>query len=154
MAGGQENLIPNDQRTPEALKAMGAKGGRKSGETRRRKKSIREQASMILSLEPKGFRKEARNLQSMGYDAEAEGAPTVGTLILSKAAWEAIKNADWEGGRLVLEYAQTPDMRAKIAREKIKAGKDARKVALSVDAEELSNVMAEVSARMEAEVVE
>lgn len=38
----EQNLIPNSQRTPEELREMTRKGGIKSGEARRRKKTLRE----------------------------------------------------------------------------------------------------------------
>lgn len=45
----KEDLIPFTQRTEDEVKAMNAKGGRKSGETRRRKKLLRETIEEMLS---------------------------------------------------------------------------------------------------------
>lgn len=45
----ESNLIPNSQRTPEELREMTRKGGRKSGESRRRKKAMREWLELALS---------------------------------------------------------------------------------------------------------
>lgn len=45
-----QNLIPNSQRSPSELKAMTSKGGKKSGEARRRKKQLKEQLEMLMSL--------------------------------------------------------------------------------------------------------
>jgi hypothetical protein len=38
----EKNLIPNSERTPKELREMTSKGGRKSGEVRRRKKMMKE----------------------------------------------------------------------------------------------------------------
>ena len=46
----EQNLIPMEKRSPEEAREMGRKGGRASGEARRRKKSLREAAELYLSL--------------------------------------------------------------------------------------------------------
>lgn len=47
----EENLIPfTSEQSREKAKENGAKGGRASGEAKRRKKSLREQMEMLLSL--------------------------------------------------------------------------------------------------------
>ena len=46
----ERNLIPMEKRNPEEAREMGRKGGRASGEARRRKKSLREAAELYLSL--------------------------------------------------------------------------------------------------------
>lgn len=46
----EKNLIPNSERTPEELREMATAGGRASGVSRRRKKSLKEAADLFLSL--------------------------------------------------------------------------------------------------------
>lgn len=46
----EDNLIPFDQRSPEERRELGSKGGKASGEARRRKRSMREAAEAYLSL--------------------------------------------------------------------------------------------------------
>lgn len=46
----EKNLIPNSKRTPSELREQTAKGGRKSGESRRRKKSMKQKLELLLSL--------------------------------------------------------------------------------------------------------
>lgn len=46
----EKNLIPFDERTEEEQREIRASGGRASGESRRRKKSLREAAELYLSL--------------------------------------------------------------------------------------------------------
>lgn len=45
-----KNIIPNSERTPEERREIAAAGGRASGVSRRRKKSLREAAELYLSL--------------------------------------------------------------------------------------------------------
>lgn len=46
----EQNLIPNSQRTPEELREMTRKGGIKSGEVRRKKRTMREIAEMVGTM--------------------------------------------------------------------------------------------------------
>lgn len=46
----EQNLIPMDQRSQSEARELGREGGRASGESRRRKKSLREAAELYLSL--------------------------------------------------------------------------------------------------------
>lgn len=46
----EKNLIPMDQRSQSEARELGREGGRASGESRRRKKSLREAAELYLSL--------------------------------------------------------------------------------------------------------
>lgn len=46
----EHNLIPNSERSPSEVRENGAKGGRKSGESRRRKKSMKQKLELLLSL--------------------------------------------------------------------------------------------------------
>lgn len=48
----EKNLIPFDQRTESERREIAASGGRASGVSRRRKKSLREAADLYLSLSP------------------------------------------------------------------------------------------------------
>lgn len=47
---GTKNLIPMDMRTQKEAKEMGRKGGIKSGEARRLKKTLKDTMQMILDL--------------------------------------------------------------------------------------------------------
>lgn len=48
---GQENLIPTNRRTKEEARIIGAKGGKKSGQTRREKADLRKSIQMALDAE-------------------------------------------------------------------------------------------------------
>ena len=49
MAGGNDNLIPLNERTKEEQRTVQVMGGKASGEARRRKKSMREAAEAIMA---------------------------------------------------------------------------------------------------------
>ena len=46
----EQNLIPMDQRSQSEARELGREGGRASGASRRRKRSLREAAELYLSL--------------------------------------------------------------------------------------------------------
>ena len=46
----EDNLIPNSERSPNELREMGRKGGIRSGESRRRKKRMRESAELLAKI--------------------------------------------------------------------------------------------------------
>lgn len=64
----EQNLIPNSQRSPSELKRMTSKGGKRSGEVRRQRKTQREQLEMLLSLPLKSDKAKAQ-IQALGIDA-------------------------------------------------------------------------------------
>lgn len=47
------NLIPNSDRSPKEVRENGRKGGKKSGEVRRAKKTMRETCEMLLAMDCK-----------------------------------------------------------------------------------------------------
>jgi len=51
---GHENLIPFDERTEEEQRKIAKKGGKASGEARRRKRDMRELMKLMLEEKPKG----------------------------------------------------------------------------------------------------
>lgn len=65
----EKNLIPNSERTPEELRRITAAGGRASGVSRRRKKSLREAADLYLSL-PVADKRAWNKLARDGVDPE------------------------------------------------------------------------------------
>lgn len=53
----EKNLIPNNQRTPSERRENARKAGKASGEARRAKKTMREYADFLLSLQVSDRRK-------------------------------------------------------------------------------------------------
>lgn len=47
--GNPDKLIPNSARTPQELKKMTSNGGKKSGETRRKQKTLRDTFKTVLA---------------------------------------------------------------------------------------------------------
>ena len=142
------NLKPNSQRTAEELKAMGARGGKASGETRKRRKTARELAKMVLGMNVTTTAKMKKALKKVGYDVEGEGAPSVELLMQIAIANQAMAG-DLASARFLYDYAQVPDIHAALERERMKVQAEARqKVDLTVGSEEGEAVLAEIRQRM------
>lgn len=60
----EKNLIPFNQRTESEQREYARKGGQKSGEVRRQRKAMKEQAELLLSLPFKLKDKEGRQLSN------------------------------------------------------------------------------------------
>lgn len=65
----EQNLIPMDQRSQKEARELGREGGRASGVSRRRKRSLREAADLYLSL-PVANRKRWNAIAKEGVDPE------------------------------------------------------------------------------------
>lgn len=65
----EKNLIPFDERTEEEQREIRASGGRASGVSRRRKRSLREAADLYLSL-PVSNKRSRNKMSAEGIDQE------------------------------------------------------------------------------------
>ena len=65
----EQNLIPMDRRSKSEARELGREGGRASGVSRRRKRSLREAADLYLSL-PVANRKRWNAIAKEGVDPE------------------------------------------------------------------------------------
>lgn len=75
MANNTENLIPNEERTPEERRENARKAGKASGVARRRKKAMRQAAAELLNMNISDSKAEVTNaikqrLRAFGYDPE------------------------------------------------------------------------------------
>ena len=98
MAGGHENLIPNNMRSPEEVRENGRKGGIASGEARRKKREIAEIARIVLESQ-------VTDVQDYDYGAVPVQEATVAELIMAVHANKALKG-DKESAKLVLDAAK------------------------------------------------
>lgn len=66
----EQNLIPNSERSPSEVRANARKGGIKSGEVRREKKTLRELAEMLgqAKVSDKAI---IEKLESLGLDKDS-----------------------------------------------------------------------------------
>ena len=85
----EQNLIPNSQRTPSELRAITSKGGKKSGEVRRRRKAMKEQMEMLLSLPVKNL-EDVKTLKKLGV----EESNIDNQMLLMLAMFEEAKTGD------------------------------------------------------------
>lgn len=62
----EKNLIPNSERTPEELREITRKGGKASGEARRRKRDMKQKMKALLELPAASNDQE--QLEALGVD--------------------------------------------------------------------------------------
>lgn len=149
-ANNRANLTPNSDRTPEELRAMGAKGGKKSAENKKRRKTARELVKMVLAMDVATTRKTKNALKKLGYDVDVEGAPSVELLMQIAIANQAMAG-DLASARFLYDYAQVPDIHMAIERERMKAQAEGRaKVDLTLNPAEGESVLSEIRQRMAA----
>ena len=65
----EQNLIPLDKRTKKEQRKIAAMGGKASGEARRKKKTMRELASLMAAAPVKSITAK-RSLEKMGLDED------------------------------------------------------------------------------------
>lgn len=65
----EQNLIPNNERSPSEVRENGKKGGKKSGEVRRQRKAMKEQMEMLLTL-PCNKQKQLKLIKNLGIETE------------------------------------------------------------------------------------
>ena len=102
MANNPQNLKSNSERTPEERKALARKAGQKSGEARRKKKTMREVLDYLLE-------KEITN--KAGEKASTQEAITVALIAQALKgnirAWELIRDTIGEKPSDKIETTQT-----------------------------------------------
>jgi len=154
VAKGKENLVPLNERTPEEQRAIAKKGGQRSGEARRKKRATKDLVKMVLSMDVVTTRKTRNALKKLGYDVDAEGAPSVELLMQIAIANQAMAG-DLASARFLYDYAQVPDIKTALERERIKAQVEARqKVDLTFNPAEGDAVLQEIRERMQGEGAE
>lgn len=81
----EKNLIPLSERTKSEQREIASKGGKKSGEVRRRKKSMKQVMDMLLQM-PANTPADWQMLIDMGIDANDLDKETVNNLLIVNAA--------------------------------------------------------------------
>lgn len=85
-----KNLIPNSERTPSELREITSKGGKKSGESRRRKKTMKQVMDMLLGM-PANTPQDWQLLADLGFNLDELDEDTVNNILIVNAA--LLKNA-------------------------------------------------------------
>lgn len=94
----EQNIIPNSERTPEERREIAAAGGRASGVSRRRKRSLREAADLYLSM-PVANRRKWNAIAKEGVDPEDIDNQMAMIIGLTQAAI----NGDAKAAKLLFE---------------------------------------------------
>ena len=125
-----DNLIPNNARSPSEVRENGRKGGIKSGETRRKKKTMRELAKIVNSL-PLSSKNKAQLPDGIKED---EATFQMGFII--KVYQQALKG-DTKAMKLWVELSNTlDDKKTELEIKKLKAEINR----LNVDASASTNI--------------
>lgn len=126
-----ENLIPTTKRTKKEVREMTTKGGKRSGEVRRQRKTQREQLELLMSL-PLKNPKAVEQIKNLGIeDTEINNQMAMNVamfnLILKggKGAVQAYNSindliGDNEKRKLELKKAKEEIARLKLEQEKLK----------------------------------
>ncbi len=126
-----QNLIPTTKRTKKEVREMTTKGGKRSGEVRRQRKTQREQLELLMSLplkNPKAF-EQIKNLGIEDNEINNQMAMNVAmfNLILKGGkgavqAYNSINDLIGENAKkeLELEKAREEIARLKLEQEKLK----------------------------------
>ena len=129
---------------------MGAKGGKASAESRKRRKATKDLIRTVLAMDVVTTRKTRNALKKLGYDVDEDGAPSVELLMQIAIANQAMAG-DLQSARFLYDYAMVPDIHVAIERERMKAQAEARaKVDLTVNPAEGEAVLEEIRERMTA----
>ena len=113
-----QNLIPNSERTPSELREMTAKGGRVSGETRRRRKAMEASMNHLLSQPAV---KRAERYWELVEDPRTATDPTLQDEMLAALLAVAL-TGDVQAIKQVREIVRDDD-RLKIEKERLKLEK-------------------------------
>lgn len=103
----ENNLIPNSERTPEERRQIAASGGRASGVSRRRRKSLKVTMRAILDL-PVGNKEDFDSLAALGVAQEDYDNQTLMLAGLFRAAADGNVKAVREIRSILQEQTETP----------------------------------------------
>ncbi len=120
----EKNLVPNSERSPSELREMRKNGGRKSGETRRRKKALKSLMNDLLSGDIVNDEIYNRTID-MGCNDPTYGAAVVAAMVRQAAlgdtkAFNAIVDLIGEGSsgeRVKLQKKQVALQEKKLSGE-------------------------------------
>jgi hypothetical protein len=120
----EKNLIPNSKRTPSELREMTSKGGKKSGEARRKRKTFKVVLDELLV---RGIASEED--LAMAEDFDLKGEVTQGQIVMCGLLKRA-KQGDVAACRLILEITRDDE---KLKIEKARLGIDKEKLKMLKD---------------------
>ena len=123
----EKNLIPINQRTKSEQREITSKGGKKSGEVRRRKKSMKQVMDMLLQM-PANTKADWDMLVKMGIDiSEISEEDVTNILIVNASLLKQAKMGDVASIkelRNIIQDDQYQKEKLKIEKEKLKLEKE------------------------------
>ena len=116
---GIDNLVPNSERSPEELRAMTSKGGKKSGEVRKRKKELR---TLLKGIAGDATPESVKAMIMETYQVEESQIETIAQAMAFMQTMKAMQG-DTQAFKLIMDtisHRDTPDIKIKKAELKIK----------------------------------
>ena len=121
----REDLIPLNKRSTEERRKIARAGKLASDAAKKRKKQTRDLIRELLSAAPQLTSKQVRQLQKAGVSAEDV---TIEALSLIAIANHAMAG-DLAAAKFLYDYAQVPDIKVQLERERIELAKQAQATA-------------------------
>ena len=129
MARREDNLITQAQRSPEERRAIARAGQKASTEAKRRKKATQELIKQLLGSEVTLTQKQINQLKKAGVDPDH---PTIELLGLIAIANQFMAG-DLAAAKFLYDYAQIPDLKAQLEKERLAAQAAAQDEASKAD---------------------
>jgi hypothetical protein len=126
----ERNLIPLDKRTESEQRNITSKGGVASGKSRRRKRSMRQLAGLVMSLKPKLDAEQLIELEQMGIDTKNEDITCALISVISLVKKSMI--GDLRAIELYLQL-MCEDSQSVIAKDRLKFEKDKLNILAKTD---------------------
>ena len=120
----EQNLIPTNKRTESEAREISRKGGKKSGEVRRQKKTFKQIMTSLLELKP-ADPEVIRNLEANGIDPEEITNKTVLALSMYSKAAEGDVNAAKLVMSMIAEGIQHEEL--ELRKKELKAKAESKK---------------------------
>lgn len=143
----EKNLVSLANRSPEERRAIARKGKAASDQAKVRKRETRALIRELLAAPVEIPAKTKKALRKLGYDGDA---PTVELLEIIAIANQAMAG-DLASAKFLYDYAQVPDLRAQLERERLEAAREQASKPASMDVEDLTPLVKLLSSPAEGE---
>lgn len=125
----REDLITQAQRSPEERRAIARAGGKARGAQQKRQKQTRELIKVLLAATPQLTTKQVRQLEKAGIDPEGVNIEALSLIAIANKAMAG----DLASAKFLYDYAQVPDIRLQLEKERLKLAQEAKSEARDTD---------------------
>lgn len=117
MARREDNLITQAQRSPEERRAIASAGGKASQRAARKRRETRALIRQVLDSEVRLTKKQQAELAKAGIDPENMTIEILGIVAIANQ----FMAGDLAAAKFLYDYAQIPDLRSQLERERLKS---------------------------------